>query len=962
MWANKTLLCTFFSSLSILAGAAVPEEFVPDTLAEPVLPESRIFSEGASRAKWVWFPEFPAQLPQKAFFRYRFTLPEEPKSVSFRFVAEKKAVFYLNGHKLTAGRFVPQGQQNLQVRTLTDMAQHLKKGENLLAIEAESSAKIAGVIAAWDVKLKSGKHLYFGTTQAVKVTLEAKNGWNTELSYTHESSWKTPRILGDAWSLPWSREDEMAKLLSLDDDLARQKHLLEKALTLPDSLKKEPEKIRAGIVYSGKTPGIQINGKVLPPFIMIHRETPLFFKEADVILKSYKKGVRFFDVLCRTDRAYVKPGVYDFRQLEQEIRRVLHLAPEGYVIINLRVHNMPGFLEKYPEEAVGYRTGSDTYPRSDDLFGKRPRRPSSASLKMRTELKNMIELLGKQVTTQPWGKRVAGVRISYGVYSEWQLYGHRTDMPDCGPAMQRAFREYLLKKYKTDAELQAAWGDPKVTLKMAEGPTLEEFKAQKSFIIDPTPGQNGRKFADHYDCMVTNVADLLLFMGKCVKDSMPGRLVGAYYGYMLTHSYAPCGQHVSLEKILTSPYVDFLSQPYGYAPELRAPGGNANFAFPTIFRRHKKLLVTEADIRTHLSWTWKEKKLRCNTPEETEAVAKRDIGNSLINGTGIQFLHFGGTYEYKNPNWFNTTYFLEPLGKGVEIWRKLFATPAQDIAEVAFILQPEDKVLHGMPEWRSGEYASDMLYYISWQNFTRSGIPFDFLTMKDYLLSKRDYKAVIFLNAFTLDQAQRTALKQRVRKKGVIAFWYYAPGIADGNKGLSEKAMEDLTGIRLKIDLKGGLLTVISNSNIVYGPRNSKIAIVPRIYADDKEGEVLGKYRQGNQPALVRKKTTDGAYSVFSGTSISNPRVLVSLLKQAGVKIPCEGMGKNPPGAVFRADSRCIMIHTPRGGGKYSVTLPEQVKTLTDVFTGKNLEAHTGRFEISDRESRTHFLFVEPEK
>ena len=85
-------------------------------------------------------------------------------------------------------------------------------------------------------------------------------------------------------------------------------------------------------------------------------------------------------------------------------------------------------------------------------------------------------------------------------------------------------------------------------------------------------------------------------------------------------------------------------------------------------------------------------------------------------------------------------------------------------------------------------------------------------------------------------------------------------------------------------------------------------------------------------------------------------------LKQAGVKIPCEGMGKNPPGAVFRADSRCIMIHTPRGGGKYSVTLPEQVKTLTDVFTGKNLEAHTGRFEISDRESRTHFLFVEPEK
>ncbi len=77
------------------------------------------------------------------------------------------------------------------------------------------------------------------------------------------------------------------------------------------------------------------------------------------------------------------------------------------------------------------------------------------------------------------------------------------------------------------------------------------------------------------------------------------------------------------------------------------------------------------------------------------------------------------------------------------------------------------------------------------------GAPWDYLPLDDLaspLLA--DYKLYIFLNAFSIDPAQRAALHAKLKRNQATAVFYYVQGyLEDGRESL--EAVEALTGIRI---------------------------------------------------------------------------------------------------------------------------------------------------------------------
>ena len=74
------------------------------------------------------------------------------------------------------------------------------------------------------------------------------------------------------------------------------------------------------------------------------------------------------------------------------------------------------------------------------------------------------------------------------------------------------------------------------------------------------------------------------------------------------------------------------------------------------------------------------------------------------------------------------------------------------------------------------------------------GVPFDSYELGDIADPRLpDYKVYVFPNAFTLSEALRAKIKERVRRAGKTAVWIHAPGYYRNGVG-AEANVEDLTG------------------------------------------------------------------------------------------------------------------------------------------------------------------------
>ena len=915
----------------------------------PIAPEAKLFKEPISKARWIWSPfdtrfsYFRTTRMQDAYFRLAFRLDQPVKK------AELLVGFCLPGKVYINGKLIPTTpfpQPNTQLRAdKYIIGEALKIGENVLAIECvnQTEDKSCGLIFLGEIELADGKKVLLASDQNVKTRKDAPiAGWLQ--SGFDASSWAPAMEMGDASTGRWMNMGYPIRYFTTDAEKKAYYEGLLAAEKLSSELEKklaEEPATQAAITWRNGLPDIDVNGQKFLPVrrIGLHFAAP--YDGYDFVYKTAGIGLDLLEISvgdAYASSSYWKAsGKYDFSSMNMEIARLLALNPNAHFFVDLYFAAMTQWCKDHPDEVIQYATGPID-PNSDEMTG-RPLRPSPASLRFREEMCRILKSLSEYIASRPWGKRVIGIKIDYGVYGEWQYYGSNQNMPDTGKAMTAAFRKFLRNKYQTDDALRKAWNKPAAAIDTALPPTASDRWGEHHFLRNPAVS---RYIMDYYDCMQNEMADLMIIAGKTVKQYLPGRLCGAYYSYH-TRPNTPEGMKIMEEKILASGAIDFFMAPNDYNNETRGIGGTGETRVrSSIMQRFGKLGILEADIRTHISETG-EQCIQLKNEEETTAVMRRDFCNTIFDKSGIQLHQFGGEGPYRGgPDWFNSPGIIAEIKKDLAVLKVVREIPnmqwKQDIVVVG---NNSEFAHHGYPV----QDLQNNDYFVWWQRWAlySSGYAFDYLDIKDYFLSKEKYKIVVFLEPFTFSTSERKELLAKLRNSGATVIWLYAPGFVTEN-GFSEKAMEELTGIKLtakfdklpmKINLPDGSLIQVTN-NYVNPPQAHKES--PRIACEDKNAAVKGRYDDGTV-GFAEKNNPAGFRSVFIGVPVSSPYIWANIFREFG------GHAYVEPKVIVRANSRLVMVHVG-AAGVYKVSLPKKTKLVTDLYANEIIARNTDHVEL----------------
>ena len=188
---------------------------------------------------------------------------------------------------------------------------------------------------------------------------------------------------------------------------------------------------------------------------------------------------------------------------------------------------------------------------------------------------------------------------------------------------------------------------------------------------------------DYYRCQQRVVADCLETFGRVVKEETGGRcLFGAFYGYFFEVLPQTQAGHLEIERLLSSPVIDYFAAPYGY--EWRLMGQDGRLRSPAVaFRLGGKVHLVEADTRTYLHP--RNEHGRTQNLTESLAAIRRELSTALTEGAALWFCDFG---PQDAGGWFDDPAMMKEIGRLYALANELIRQPRRRTAEVAVVLDP----------------------------------------------------------------------------------------------------------------------------------------------------------------------------------------------------------------------------------------------------------------------------------
>ena len=678
--------------------------------------------------------------------------------------------------------------------------------------------------------------------------------------------------------------------------------------------------VTATIGYEGNLPKFYVNGKAQYPFVDVCGCSSTGGCGAkwvdDYVAHATKTvGPRILQMGCE-DADYLKPdGSYDWSILDRKAAASLAIDPDAQLQVNIRFRFEPWAVQN-PDEAVVYDAGPAKA--GDDEFAGRPIRPSAASLRFRAKTLETIGSMADHVKKASWGNHVVGVRLNYGLYTEWHTYGiGGPNGADMSRPMTEAFRRFLKEKYGTDAALQKAWGDASATIAAATVPKLAE-RSTGAVFHDPV---KGRRTTDYLVAAAHVNLDLLLAQAKEVKRVLPGRLVGAYYGYVF-HGLQNEGATFLLDKVLASPDIDFLSDPPDYSRQTRLVGGDyAHRTVVSSFHRYGKVSIIEDDMRFSFMTNWASQSWCAKTSADDVAAVKRNVLNTLFDRCGYQVCDpIDGRGKPGRHHSFDRPHVLAAQRAAFDVLKGVTSLPADSGVDMALVVNYRDKFCLDISNAGKGSRG----YLKAWQIYRdlpwalrQTGAAFDVLTLDDLLASKKGYRNLVFVDGYAPTADERAALKRLTRKPGVTAVWFIAPGSVT-DAGFSNTAMSDLVGM----DLIGA-------------------GTDPKVVSCDAAATPVAVAGGGWAKALP-----EGARAVFFPDVPTTPEAAAGIVDLLGEH------RYEKSGAFVRRYGDYLMVHVGKAGS-YQVTLPpaDAGRTMTEAFTGKTYAGGTARLSSTGAET-----------
>ncbi len=692
-----------------------------------------------------------------------------------------------------------------------------------------------------------------------------------------------------------------------------------------DSLPLAPPVREAGVQLHRGAIVMQVNGEPVYPMAMMpspyvpDAETTLSCRDfaaagVDIYSDIFWSWISSGDG-CK--RWWLAPGEYDFRIIDDHIASIVAANPNARIFPRVKLNPPVWWLKQHPDHVSKHADGTSGG------------QVSLASPLWEQAYERMLRDFIRHVEAGPHAGNIIGYHPAGGSASEWFWWKKSGKLIDYSPVARARFQEWLRTEYGGDvARLRQAWRMPEVTFETAEPPDEKmRTTSELLFFRDPLAARRVSDFRRFLSAMVSRN---IVRSCRIVKEETKGRkLAGVFYGYSIyTTGILPNEGFQGLAEVLASPHVDFLASPTSYDARRGGDPGYFVSSYTASYRLHGKLYWDEVDTRTHLYPQFVG--YRTNDLAETLAAHQRAVGWSLTKGTGLWWFLLAGNATFHQDAVMDDIAALDGAVK------RSLAADRTPVAQVAVFA--DERSMHSVNNTNRTLHRA--LLHDTRDELARMGAPSDIYLLDDIADPRLpDYKLYVFLNAFHIDQARRDAISARVRQRGRVAAWVYAPGFIT-DAGFSEAAMKELTGITLRhVAKKQQVSLTVTNKDhpltrALVGVPERSVDVGPLFFAEDPDALVLGTV--AGKPGLVVKEF-DNWRSVYSSLPLKR-EVLLGLCRYAGVHVYCESFD------TCSANKSYIMLHTSTPGHKV-LHLPRR-STVSDAVTQKPIAKDTDKVEF----------------
>ena len=683
---------------------------------------------------------------------------------------------------------------------------------------------------------------------------------------------------------------------------------------------------------------LKINGQNASPMMYLRPHYTAHYYNYDDLSDVKDSGITLYVTYngmldgCDGNVIWTAKDTIDYETFDADIYRTLDLNPNAMVIANICMDAPQWWTEANLGECVTDEDGNIlTYASASGELQK----VSFASKKYREEATEVVKKLVEHMQRASYRNRICGIRLTGGRTYEWMQYnvdeatGTYPEI-DYSQAMQTAFKE------------ETGYDVPTVK---------ERSKSIYNTFLDPSTQKNVLAYNEYLSQCVT---DSLLTYAKAVKETEPDWLVGAYYGYLWfeNSSLGIGGCHTTAEKVLDSPYIDFVASPVNYSERIN--GYKTGYmAMSESVAAHGKLYMLEQDNRTLYSKEVSEASSDNavgleTTIEGTIRQLTRDMATNLVKGTGFWFYDMEG-------GWFSGPQITDSIKAIKEEYDIAQSRDMRTNSQVAvyvgssFYNQLTADLLNGGNGSQS-YYLVSQLYNRQRVELAKMGTSYDTYMIEDLCSDKiavnwSQYKLHIMLSPIELQEEERKAIEEKVKKNGNVVLWVYLPGVSDGETFCAEN-LSDVIDMNVEVITDKSLNLTASITDETFGTVGENYGIdfgytyrTPYAVVKDDSVTTLATYGNSRTDIAAAMKICDAYTSVYSGVGNVKAETLRKLCSLAGVFLYTEDKD-----TVVETNAGYLSAYS-QVEGKKTITL-DKAYDVYDVLQAKWIGSNLTSFTV----------------
>ncbi len=442
-----------------------------------------------------------------------------------------------------------------------------------------------------------------------------------------------------------------------------------------------------------------------------------------------------------------------------------------------------------------------------------------------------LEKLIGHIENGPYAKKILAYHIAYGVCGEANMWGQKAGkFGDYGVSNQQNFLDWAIKKYGSADAVREAWGA--FGGDVVPPPEAREPKCGAALYY--RDDVRDRRTLD-YDTFVYEInTDAISHFGSIVKRATGGKLVGAFYGYIMYMARCAYAGHVGWHRLLDCPNVDFFAAPKSYYRS--APGEPSGEMAPAVGVNRKKYWVDECDCRTHL--VQGDVNNNAATLSETRAVHLREFSKNISHDSGFWYMDLGG-------GWFDDKDIMKNIATLNSAAERIRKRAHKSVAEI-LVVADENGILHSPPSLIPK--TEDSL-----RNLQLCGAPLDVVFTHD--LDEMDLtgiRLIVLMHPITYTDEWLAKLRRKLPENCRI-LWH---GVSTARRGDGDFGVDD---VPMSVDTAREIIEAAGVH--CYAPKECTV------YADNR---VLSFFPREDMEFLCKLKEKATLVDIRSGATYEN--------------------------------------------------------------------------------------------